>query len=84
VTDSQIPPNVFANAQKDSTDVRTDAMAKYALGDVVVKDKMISGVVRAIFTTLDGKLRYAVENDDAVDFVEEGRLSRDLKGTLAA
>jgi hypothetical protein len=45
---------------------------------------MISGVVRAIFTTLDGKLRYAVENDDALDFVEEGRLSRDLKGALAA
>jgi hypothetical protein len=84
VTDSQIPPNVFASSKRFDTHGRTDAMAKYALGDVVVKDKKISVVVRAIFTTLDGKLRYAVENDDAVDFVEEGRLSRDLKGALAA
>jgi hypothetical protein len=71
VTGSQISPNVFANAQSTLGQM---LMAKYALGDVVIKDKKISVVVRAIFTTLDGKLRYAVENDDAVDFVEEGRL----------
>jgi hypothetical protein len=51
-------------------------MGKYAIGDAVLKDKKTTVVIRAIFTTIEGKLRYAVENDDAVDFVEEGRLSR--------
>jgi hypothetical protein len=51
-------------------------MAKYAIGDAVLKDKRTTVVIRAIFTTVDGKLRYAVENDNSLDFVEEGRLSR--------
>jgi hypothetical protein len=59
-------------------------MGKYAIGDAVIKDKKINMVIRAIFTTVEGKLRYAVENDDAVDFVEEGRLSRDSNSDLAA
>jgi len=43
-------------------------MAKYAIGDVVTKDNKSSGIVRAIFTTMDGHLRYAVDNDGALDF----------------
>jgi hypothetical protein len=59
-------------------------MAKYAIGDAVIHDKRTSVVIRAIFTTLEGKLKYAVENDGALDFVEEDRLSRDTNSGLAA
>ena len=48
-------------------------MAKYAIGDVVTKDNKSRVVVRAIFTTMEGLLRYAVDNDGALDFVEEAR-----------
>jgi hypothetical protein len=41
-------------------------MAKYAIGDVVAKDNKSSGVVRAIFTTVEGQLRYAVEIESAL------------------
>jgi len=58
-------------------------MGKYAIGDAVLKDKRTSVVVRAIFTTVEGKLRYAVENDEAVEFVEEDRLSRSSSGLAA-
>ena len=51
-------------------------MAKFAIGDVVKKDKGGSGVVRAIFTTMAGELCYAVEHEGALDFVEEARLLR--------
>jgi hypothetical protein len=59
-------------------------MAKYAIGDVVKKDNGRSAVVRAIFTTMDGELRYAVENEGALDFVEEARLTASPKTNLAA
>ncbi len=59
-------------------------MSKYAIGDVVKKDNGISAVVRAIFTTMDGELRYAVENEGALDFVEEASLSASQKTDLAA
>jgi hypothetical protein len=59
-------------------------MAKYAIGDVVKKDTGSSAVVRAVFTTMDGELRYAVENEGALDFVEEARLSASPKTDLAA
>jgi hypothetical protein len=59
-------------------------MAKFAIGDVVLKDKGGTGIVRAIFTTMDGELRYAVENEGALDFVEEARLSNSPKTDLAA
>jgi hypothetical protein len=59
-------------------------MAKFAIGDVVVKDKGGTGIVRAIFTTMDGELRYAVENEGALDFVEEAKLSASPKTDLAA
>ena len=59
-------------------------MAKYAIGDVVTKDKKSSVVVRAIFTTVEGQLRYAVESEGALNFVEEDRLSPSPKSNLAA
>jgi hypothetical protein len=59
-------------------------MAKYAIGDVVKKDNGRSAVVRAIFMTIDGELRYAVENEGALDFVEEASLSASPKTDLAA
>ena len=59
-------------------------MAKYAIGDVVKKDNGRSAVVRAIFMTIDGELRYAVENEGALDFAEEARLSASPKTDLAA
>ena len=37
-------------------------MPKYAIGDVVAKDNKSSVVVRAIFTTVEGQLRYAVDS----------------------
>jgi hypothetical protein len=59
-------------------------MSKFAIGDVVKKHRGGSGVVRAIFTTIDGELRYAVENEGALDFVEETGLSASPKTDLAA
>ena len=59
-------------------------MSKYAIGDVVKKDNGGSAVVRAIFTTMGGELRYAVENEGALDFVEEASLSASPKTDLAA
>ena len=59
-------------------------MAKYAIGDVVTKNNKSSVVVRAIFTTVEGQLRYAVDSEGALDFVEEERLSPSPKSNLAA
>jgi len=59
-------------------------MTKYAIGDVVTKDTKSGVVVRAIFTTMEGHLRYAVENEGELDFVEEARLSPSPKNNLAA
>jgi hypothetical protein len=50
-------------------------MAKYAIGDVVKKDKASSGVVRAIFTTMAGELCYAIECNGVLDYCEEPKLS---------
>ena len=58
-------------------------MAKFAIGDVVKKDKGDSGVVRAIFTTMAGNLCYAVEHEGALDFVEEAKLSASPKDRLS-
>ena len=60
------------------------SMAKFAIGDVVIKDKGGTGVVRAIFTTMAGELCYAVEHEGALDFVEEVKLSDSAKTELAA
>jgi len=59
-------------------------MAKFAIGDVVRKDKGRTGTDRAIFTTMAGELCYAVEHEGAVDFVEEAKLSDSPKTDLAA
>ena len=59
-------------------------MAKFAIGDVVIKDKGGAGIVRAIFTTMAGELCYAVEHKGALDFVEEARLSPSAKSNFAA
>jgi hypothetical protein len=60
-------------------------MTKYAIGDVVKKDRGSSGVVRAIFTTMAGELCYADEHDGVLDYCEESRLSASPKRTdLAA
>jgi hypothetical protein len=59
-------------------------MAKYAVGDVVTKDTRGRLVVRAIFITIEGQLRYAVEDEGALDFVEEARLSPLPTSHLAA
>jgi hypothetical protein len=60
------------------------SMAKFAIGDVVLKDKGGNRIVRAIFTTLAGELCYAVEHEGALDFVEEAKLSDSPKTDLAA
>jgi hypothetical protein len=49
-------------------------MAKFAIGDIVAKGKNNTGKVVAVFTTVDGELRYAVENDGALQFVLEAEL----------
>ena len=59
-------------------------MAKFAIGDVVIKHKGGTGIVRAIFTTMAGELCYAVEHKCALDFVEEAKLSNSPKTDLAA
>ena len=42
---------------------------------MVRKNNGGDGVVRAIFTTKDGELPYAVEKEGALDFVDETKLS---------
>ena len=49
-------------------------MAKFAIGDFVAKGNS-NGKVVAIFTTVDGQLRYAIENDGALQFVLERELT---------
>jgi hypothetical protein len=49
-------------------------MAKFAIGDSVSKGKT-TGKVVAIFTTADGELRYAVEDDGALEFILETELT---------
>jgi hypothetical protein len=50
-------------------------MAKFAVGDFVVKGKT-TGQVVAIFTTTDGELRYAIEDDGALQFAMENELAQ--------
>jgi hypothetical protein len=49
-------------------------MAKFAIGDSVAKGKT-TGKVVAIFTSTEGELRYAVENDGALQFILENELA---------
>jgi hypothetical protein len=59
-------------------------MAGYRIGETVKKAKGDTGVVRAIFTTMEGEQRYAVENEGALDFVDEASSSPVARAGLAA
>jgi hypothetical protein len=60
------------------------SMASYRIGETVKKAKGGTGVVRAIFTTMEGEQRYAVENEGALDFIVESSLSPVPLKNLAA
>ena len=59
-------------------------MTKFQIGDVVSTPGGETGIVRAIFATVDGEPRYAVENEGALDFICESKLSPRPKAHLAA
>jgi hypothetical protein len=59
-------------------------MASYAIGEMVKKSKGGTGVIRAVYTTMEGEQRYAIEHEGALDFVDEASLSRISKTDLAA
>jgi hypothetical protein len=59
-------------------------MASYAIGETVKKAKGGTGVIRAIFTTMEGGQRFAIEDEGALDFVDEASLSRVSKIDSAA
>ena len=59
-------------------------MANFKLGELVKKDKGGTAIVRAIFTTKEGELMYAVERDGALDFIPERRLLRPISSEFAA
>ena len=46
-------------------------MPKFAIGDTVTKGKKSTGKIVAVFTTVDGELRYAVEHEGALQFILE-------------
>ena len=86
VSDSFIKsPQSSRSVKSRSTFCEQDLfMAKYTIGDIVTKSNGRTGVVRAIFKTLAGELCYAVENEGALDFVDEAKLSPSAKADLAA
>jgi hypothetical protein len=49
-------------------------MAKFAIGDAVARGKTSTGKIVAIFTTVDGEIRYAVEHEGALQFLLETEL----------
>jgi hypothetical protein len=49
-------------------------MAALSIGDTVTKAKEKIGKVVAIFTTVDGEFRYAVEHEGTLYFVLEAEL----------
>jgi hypothetical protein len=49
-------------------------MAKFAIGDTVAKAGKSIGKVVAVFTTVDGEVRYAVEQEGAIQFILEREL----------
>jgi hypothetical protein len=59
-------------------------MTKFKIGEIMKKTKGGTGLIRAIFTTIDGEQCYAVEKDGALDFVEEAKLSAIPRADLAA
>jgi hypothetical protein len=65
---SKLPETLFLKAKH--------SMPKFAIGDVVDKDKTHSGTVIAIFTTIEGEQRYAVDMEGygALQFIMECNL----------
>jgi hypothetical protein len=59
-------------------------MTKFKIGEMVKKTKGGTGLIRAIFTTIDGDQCYAVENEGALDFIDEKKLSAIPRPDLAA
>jgi hypothetical protein len=59
-------------------------MANFKLGQFVSKDKGGTAIVRAIFTTKEGELMYAVERDGVLDFIPERRLLAPTSSELVA
>jgi hypothetical protein len=59
-------------------------MTDYRLGEAVKKAKGGAGVICPIFTTMESELRYAVEDEGALDFVDEANLSPITQGNLTA
>jgi hypothetical protein len=55
---------------------RGNFMAKFAIGDAVAQGKTSTGEIVAIFTTVDGVLRYAIEHEGALQFFLETELVR--------
>ena len=41
-------------------------------------------MIRAVYTTMEGEQRYAIEDEGALDFVDEASLSRVSKTNSAA
>jgi len=66
------------------SDLSKSDITKFRVGDVVSTVAGQSGIVRAIFATFEGEPRYAVENDGALDFICENRLSLRRDAPLAA
>jgi hypothetical protein len=59
-------------------------MSDYRIGQTVKKAKGGTGVIRAVFMTTEGERRYAVENEGALDFVDEASLLPVSPADLAA
>jgi hypothetical protein len=65
------PQTLPVSTRVSSSESRTLAMASYAIGETVKKAKGGTGVIRAVFTTMEGGQRYAIEDEGALDFVDE-------------
>jgi hypothetical protein len=59
-------------------------MTEYRIGETVKKTKGGTGVIRAIFMTTEGERCCAVENEGALDFMDEAKLSALSRADLAA
>jgi hypothetical protein len=59
-------------------------MSEYKIGETVKRIKGGIGVIRAIFTTMEGGRCYAVENEGALDFIDEAKLSAISRAEMAA
>lgn len=58
-------------------------MPKFSIGDFVASGRII-GKIAAVFITTEGQLRYAIENDGALQFVLESELApRQLRDKAA-